>query len=145
MVSQHLVNPSGFSGALSCMRGRGCLGRPFLEHKKGANIQDALIISGGGPDGYHTLEALQCMVERRAGGEAGVAAVTVLKGAEMWCAPRLSCLHIVRVSVFGQYCYSPHTGVLGRRWMLMVAGPASSPTLHSEQSRPRRLVSLASI
>ena len=24
-----------------------------------ANIEDALIISGGGPDGYHTLEALQ--------------------------------------------------------------------------------------
>jgi len=62
-----------------------CAGRPFLEHKKGSNIQDALIISGGGPDGYHTLEALQCMVERRAGGEAGVAAVTVLKGEEMWC------------------------------------------------------------
>eukprot|EP01043_Picozoa_sp_COSAG02_P062820 COSAG02_NODE_8761_length_2453_cov_1.677995_3_plen_151_part_00 len=104
IVPQHLVNPSDFSGALSCMRGRGCLGRPFLEHKKGANIQDALIISGGGPDGYHTLEALQCMVERRAGGEAGVAAVTVLKGADMWCAPQLSCLHIVRVSLFGQYC-----------------------------------------
>ena len=53
---------------------------------QGAPIEDALIISGGGPDGYHTLEALQCMVERRAGGEAGVAAVTVLKGEEMWAA-----------------------------------------------------------
>ncbi len=51
-----------------------CYRRPFLEHPKGAPIEDALIISGGGPDGYHTLEALQCMVERRAGGEAGVAA-----------------------------------------------------------------------
>ena len=63
-----------------------CYRRPFLEHPKGAPIEDALIISGGGPDGYHTLEALQCMVERRAGGEAGVAAVTVLKGEEMWAA-----------------------------------------------------------
>eukprot|EP01052_Picozoa_sp_SAG31_P032088 SAG31_NODE_3479_length_4224_cov_31.581091_1_plen_494_part_00 len=61
-----------------------CYRRPFLEHPKGSNIEDALIISGGGPDGYHTLEALQCMVERRAGGESGVAAVTVQKGEQMW-------------------------------------------------------------
>ena len=61
-----------------------CWRRPFLEHPRNCNMQEALIVANGGPDGYHTLEALQCMVERRAGGESGVCAVTVLKGDAMW-------------------------------------------------------------
>jgi hypothetical protein len=36
--------------------------------------------------GYHGLEALQCMVERRKGGESGICAVQALSGADIWSA-----------------------------------------------------------
>jgi hypothetical protein len=34
--------------------------------------------------GFHTLETLQCMIERRAGGEKGVASVQMLEGEHVW-------------------------------------------------------------
>ena len=59
---------------------------PWLEHELGAPIEDALILSAGPLEayGYHGLEALQAMVERRAGGETGIAALQCLEGDAVW-------------------------------------------------------------
>lgn len=60
--------------------------RPWLEHDNGVVIDEALAVGYGGIEayGYHTLETLQCMIERRAGGESGVVAVQCLEGADVW-------------------------------------------------------------
>jgi len=63
-----------------------CHRRPWLEHPKGIALDGAVSLGYAGVEayGYHAIETLQCMVERRAGGETGVAAVTYLGGAEVW-------------------------------------------------------------
>ena len=60
--------------------------RPWLEHDKGTVIDTALAVGYGGIEayGYHTLEAMQRMIERRSGGESGVVAVQCLEGDEVW-------------------------------------------------------------
>ena len=60
--------------------------RPWLELPLDAPLEESVAIGFSGLDiyGFHTLEALQCMVERRAGGESGVAAVTCLEGDAVW-------------------------------------------------------------
>jgi hypothetical protein len=52
----------------------------------GANAKHAVAIFYGDPDayGFHLLEGLQCMVERRHGGETGVKAVQYIEKQEMW-------------------------------------------------------------
>jgi hypothetical protein len=60
--------------------------RPELELALGTPVEDALV-AGYGPIevyGFHALEALQAMVERRKGGETGVKAVTCLTGSAVW-------------------------------------------------------------
>lgn len=60
--------------------------RPELDLPIGSKIREALVAAYG-PDeiyGFHALETLQCMVERREGGETGVAAVACLKGDAVW-------------------------------------------------------------
>lgn len=59
---------------------------PWLEHEKESRIEDAVAIGYSGLDiyGFHTLETLQCMVERRIGGETGVEAVTCVEGPAVW-------------------------------------------------------------
>jgi len=59
---------------------------PDVELPLGCEIEDALMVGEGGSDAmdFHALEALQCMVERRRGGETGVKAVQLLEGDAVW-------------------------------------------------------------
>ncbi len=59
---------------------------PQLELPLGCVISDALMVGNGGSDpmDYHALEAMQCMIERRKGGETGVRAVQMLTGEAVW-------------------------------------------------------------
>eukprot|EP01048_Picozoa_sp_COSAG05_P011136 COSAG05_NODE_1028_length_6112_cov_11.983868_8_plen_116_part_00 len=70
---------------------------PWLEHPLGASIDTAVAIGYSGLDiyGFHALEALQCMVERRAGGEVGLAAVQCLEGDDVWEAAGAFCNSII--------------------------------------------------
>ncbi len=60
--------------------------RPELELPLGVEIKEALVASRGELEiyGIHSLEALQCMVERRAKGQQGVKAVQCLEGDAVW-------------------------------------------------------------
>lgn len=59
---------------------------PWLEYERETPLKEAVAIGFSGLDiyGFHTLEVLQCMAERRVGGESGVAAVTCLEGDDVW-------------------------------------------------------------
>ncbi|MCP5113974.1 MAG: hypothetical protein GY953_24335 [bacterium] len=59
---------------------------PELEIPYGAKLKRVVQTGYGGTDsyGFHTLEAMQCMVERRAGGETGVASVEMVEGERVW-------------------------------------------------------------
>jgi hypothetical protein len=60
--------------------------QPALELDLGTPVEKAVVAAYGPkePYGFHALETLQCMVERRAGGEKGIAAVQCLEGAAVW-------------------------------------------------------------
>lgn len=63
--------------------------RPELEPPLGTPWKEGVVTFGfdrGPPEIYlfHALEVLQCMLERRSGGETGVATVECLKGDEVW-------------------------------------------------------------
>lgn len=59
---------------------------PAVDTPFGAKQNHAVAISYSGLDiyGFHVLEALQCMVERRRGGETGVRAVQCLQNQDCW-------------------------------------------------------------
>jgi len=66
---------------------------PNFEHELGAQIGEAISVgfihsykTGLDSYGLHALEVLQCMIERRTGGETGIAAVQCLEGKEVWVA-----------------------------------------------------------
>ena len=55
---------------------------PSIEMPYGASLQEVLCVAIGGVDSYdfHALEVIQCMAERRRGGEIGVVALQALRG-----------------------------------------------------------------
>ena len=59
---------------------------PSLEMPSGARVREALCICYGGVDSYdfHGLETIQCMVERRRGGETGVKWVQAYRRENFW-------------------------------------------------------------
>lgn len=59
---------------------------PDIEMPMGAHIEEALMIGEGGSDAmdFHALEGLQCMLERRKGGETGVKSVQLIEGDRVW-------------------------------------------------------------
>jgi hypothetical protein len=59
---------------------------PDIELPLGCQIEEALMVGYGESDpmDYHALEAMQCMIERRKGGESGVRSVQMIDGDAVW-------------------------------------------------------------
>lgn len=59
---------------------------PAVDMPYGAEVEELLSVAIGRVDSYdfHALEAIQCMAERRRGGETGVAALQALRGDAVW-------------------------------------------------------------
>jgi hypothetical protein len=59
---------------------------PDIEIPLGSEIESAVAVGNGGSDimDYHGMEAMQCMLERRKGGETGVRAVRMVEGDDVW-------------------------------------------------------------
>jgi len=59
---------------------------PSIEMPLGSRIREALCVCYGGVDSYdfHGLETIQCMVERRHGGETGVKWLQAYRGDKFW-------------------------------------------------------------
>ncbi|HTV53878.1 MAG TPA: hypothetical protein VMI06_03095 [Terriglobia bacterium] len=61
---------------------------PDVDIPMGARVLEAVMVGVGALDGgdFDALEAMQCMLERRHGGETGVNAVQLLEGDDVWAA-----------------------------------------------------------
>ena len=59
---------------------------PDVDLPLDCQIEEGLMVGVGGSDpmDYHAMEAMQCMIERRKGGETGVAAVQLIDGKGVW-------------------------------------------------------------
>jgi hypothetical protein len=59
---------------------------PSVDVPYGAELDEVMCVAIGGIDSYdfHALETIQCMAERRKGGETGVAWVESLRGDAVW-------------------------------------------------------------
>ena len=59
---------------------------PAIDMPYGADVDEVMCVAMGGLDSYdfHALEVIQCMAERRRGGETGVASMHALKGDAVW-------------------------------------------------------------
>ncbi len=62
--------------------------KPHLELPAGTPLTEGLMVGYSGVEsyGFHTLEGLQCMMERRKGGETGVKSVQCVSGDDVWAA-----------------------------------------------------------
>lgn len=59
---------------------------PTVDMPWGADVDEVMCLALGGVDSYdfHALETIQCMAERRRGGESGVAWIQALRGESAW-------------------------------------------------------------
>ncbi len=59
---------------------------PAIDMPVGADLEEVMCVAYGGVDSYdfHALEVIQCMAERRRGGETGVQSVQALRGDAVW-------------------------------------------------------------
>ena len=59
---------------------------PDIDLPYGAGVEEVMCVASGGVDSYdiHALETIQCMAERRRGGETGVAWLQALRGEPVW-------------------------------------------------------------
>jgi len=59
---------------------------PAIDLPLGAEVEEVVCVAMGGVDSYdfHALEVIQCMAERRKGGEVGVVALQALRGDSVW-------------------------------------------------------------
>jgi len=59
---------------------------PAIDVPLGAKMEEAMCLAMGRVDSYdfHALEVIQCMAERRDGGETGVSAVQAVRGDGVW-------------------------------------------------------------
>jgi hypothetical protein len=96
---------------------------PAIDLPWGAAVDEAMCVAIGGVDSYdfHALETIQCMVERRRGGETGVRAVQALRGAAVWEA--------LRAGSWAAGGWDPGllTACLGRSQTLRTARPERNP------------------
>jgi len=63
-----------------------CRRIPSIDMPWGADVEEIVSVGVGGIDGYdiHSLEAMQCLAERRRGGETGVKWIHALRGEHVW-------------------------------------------------------------
>ena len=59
---------------------------PAIDMPLGTEVEEVMCVAMGGVDSYdfHALEVIQCMAERRKGGETGVVALQALRGDSVW-------------------------------------------------------------
>ena len=57
-----------------------------MDVRRNAELEEIVAVGFGGTEsyGFHALEMLQCLAERREGGETGVNSVTCLRGDAVW-------------------------------------------------------------
>lgn len=91
-----------------------CWRDPYLEHPLETPIGSALAIGYGGTEsyGFHALETLQCMIERRIGGERGVVSVQALSGSEIWESGRQGLWDLELAQIASQTIENHHADTL---------------------------------